>query len=292
MTTMHAGGFAERHNLWNPDQSENADAVAARIADGEFDVVRFSFPDQHGILRGKTLVAEEAARALKEGVSITSTLLLKDTSHKTVFPVFSAGGGFGLSELQGAADIVMVPDPETFRPLPFAGRTGWVLCDLVYPDGRRIPFGTRDVLKRALVTAGDAGFGFRAGLEVEVHIFRLDDPALGLTDGGQPGTPPSVSLLSQGYQYLTEVRFDQMEPALELLRRELLALDLPLRSIEIEFGPSQCELTFQPRDGLGAADDMVLLRSAVKQICRRNGYHATFMCRTKIDNAMASGWHL
>jgi glutamine synthetase len=37
---------------------------------------------------------------------------------------------------------------------------------------------------------------------------------------------------------------------------------------------------------------MVLLRSAVKQICRRHGLHATFMCRPRIPNVMSSGWHL
>ena len=37
---------------------------------------------------------------------------------------------------------------------------------------------------------------------------------------------------------------------------------------------------------------MVLFRSAVKQIARRHGYHATFMCRPKLPNVFASGWHL
>jgi glutamine synthetase len=37
---------------------------------------------------------------------------------------------------------------------------------------------------------------------------------------------------------------------------------------------------------------MLLLRSAVKQIARRHGYHATFMCRPKLPNVMSSGWHL
>jgi glutamine synthetase len=37
---------------------------------------------------------------------------------------------------------------------------------------------------------------------------------------------------------------------------------------------------------------MVLFRSAVKQVCRRHGYHATFMCRPRIPNVMSSGWHL
>ena len=43
---------------------------------------------------------------------------------------------------------------------------------------------------------------------------------------------------------------------------------------------------------MAAADAMVLLRSAVKQIARRHGYHATFMCRPKLPNVMSSGWHL
>ena len=37
---------------------------------------------------------------------------------------------------------------------------------------------------------------------------------------------------------------------------------------------------------------MMLFRSAVKQICRRRGYHASFMCRPKLPNMMSSGWHL
>jgi glutamine synthetase len=43
---------------------------------------------------------------------------------------------------------------------------------------------------------------------------------------------------------------------------------------------------------MAAADAMILLRSAIKQIARRHGYHATFMCRPKLPNVMSSGWHL
>ena len=71
-----------------------------------------------------------------------------------------------------------------------------------------------------------------------------------------------------------------------------MALGLPLRSVEIELGPSQCEFTFHPQVGLAPADTMMLFRSAVKQICRRQGYHASFMCRPKLPNVMSSGWHL
>jgi len=254
--------------------------------------VRFAFADQHGVLRGKTLTASAAEAVMERGVTVTSTLLLKDTSHKTVFPAFTPGGGVGSVEMQGAADILMVPDTSTFRVLPWAPDTGWVLCDLAFQDGRPIPFSTRAQLRKALEKLAASGYEFVAGLEVEFHIFRIVDPRLQPSDAGQPGTPPDVELLTTGYQLLTEHKYDQIEPVIDLLRKNLDQLQLPLRSFEIEFGPSQVELTLAPQTGMAAADAMVLLRSAVKQIARRHGYHATFMCRPKLPNVMSSGWHL
>jgi glutamine synthetase len=91
---------------------------------------------------------------------------------------------------------------------------------------------------------------------------------------------------------LSESRYDQLEPALEILRQNLVGLGLPLRSFECEYGPSQAEVTLGALEGLAAADAMILFRSATRQILRRHGYHATFMCRPKLPNVMSSGWHL
>ncbi|WP_315701397.1 MULTISPECIES: glutamine synthetase family protein [unclassified Bradyrhizobium] len=284
--------FVSRHGLWTDEQREAAQRLARIVEEKNLEVIRLSFPDQHGILRGKTLIATEAVASLESGCSITTTMLAKDTSHRTVFPVFTKGGGFGMSEMEGAADVVMVPDPTTFRVLPWAPTTGWVLCDVYFSDGRPVPFATRQIYRNVLGDLAQRGYDYVAGLEVEFHVFKLEDARMAVEDAGQPGQPPSVSLLSHGYQYLTEQRFDQMEPVLEILRRDILALGLPLRSVEVEFGPSQCEFTFQPRKGLEPADTMVLFRSAIKQIARRHGYHATFMCRPKLPNVFASGWHL
>ena len=284
--------FVARHALWSDEQRDAAARMRRIVEEKNLEVIRLAFPDQHGILRGKTIIASEAIASLESGCSITTTMLAKDTSHRTVFPVFTAGGGFGMKEMEGAADVLMVADPTTFRVLPWAPSTGWVLCDLYFNDGRPVPFATRSLYRKVLDELAGRGHDFVAGLEVEFHIFKLDDPHMRAEDAGQPGTPPSVSLLSHGYQYLTEQRFDQMEPVLEILRRDIVALGLPLRSVEVEFGPSQCEFTFAPRKGLEPADNMVLFRSAVKQIARRHGYHATFMCRPKLPNVFASGWHL
>src|ERR1700758_5235285 len=82
-----ARSFVDRHGLWSEAQVRAAAAIEKAISQKNLELVRFSFPDQHGILRGKTLVAAEAMRALRSGVIMTSTLFAKDTSHRTVFPV-------------------------------------------------------------------------------------------------------------------------------------------------------------------------------------------------------------
>ena len=284
--------FVERHALWSDAQFKAAADVDAAIEAHKLEVVRFSFADQHGVLRGKTIVAGDAARVMRNGATATTTLLAKDTSHRTVFPVFTAGGGFAMPEMQGGGDFLLIADPTTFRVLPWARNTGWLLCDIYFPDGRPVPFSTRQIYRDQLARLADAGFDYMAGLEVEFHLYRLADPKLAPEDATWPGEPPDVALLVQGFQLLTEARYDQIDPFVELLRRDVVALGLPLRSVELEFGPSQCEFTFAPQVGLAPADSMMLFRSAVKQIARRNGLHATFMCRPKLANAFSSGWHL
>jgi glutamine synthetase len=284
--------FVERHGLWSDAQVVAAAAVEKEIAARALEVVRLSFPDQHGILRGKTVMAADVAGAMRNGCSITSTLLAKDTSHRTAFPVFSPGGGLGLPEMEGGCDLLMIPDPSSFRVLPWAPKTGWLLCDLCFADGSSVPFATRHLCGEVLARLGAAGFDFKAGLEVELHIFKLDDARLAPADATWPPTPVEVSFISQGYAFLTETRFDQIEPILETVRRDVLALGLPLRSVEVELGPSQCEFTFHPQVGIASADTMMLFRSAVKQICRRQGLHASFMCRPRLPNVLPCGWHL
>ncbi len=285
-------GFASQHGLWSETQFQTAQKILAEAEAQNLEVVRLSFVDQHGILRGKTITKSALQSALKSGITMTSSMLLKDTSHKTVFPLWQEDSGFGAGNLTGASDILMLPDPDTFRVLPWSPHSGWILCDLYFPDGRAVPFSTRDILKQSVAKLSARGYRFIAGLEVEFHVFRLTDQPMGYEDAGQPGTPPNVKLLSHGYQYLTEDRYDQIEDVFDLIRRNAEQIGLPVRSLEVEFGPSQCEVTFDPAEALEQADNMVLFRSLVKQVCRRAGYHATFMCRPRFEQSMASGWHL
>jgi glutamine synthetase len=287
-----AGDFVDRYGLWTPEQTRAARAVAQRVKKDKLELIRFSFADQHGVLRGKTLIAADALGAMGSGVTMTTTLLAKDTAHKTTYPVFTAGGGFDMAEMQGGGDFIMVADPTTFKVLPWAPNTGWLLCDIYFGNGKPVPFSTRQILRDALSRLAAEGFDFRAGLEVEFHLFKLENPRLTPADATWPPRAPEVSLLNQGYQYLTESRYDQIDAALTPIRHGVEALGLPLRSLEVELGPSQCEFTFRPQDGLAAADTMILFRAATKQIARRKGMLASFMCRPALPHLFSSGWHL
>jgi glutamine synthetase len=292
---MAAHGFAARHGLWTSAQQEAADRLGSEITNLGLEAIRLSWPDQHGILRGKSYSADAFSAALRGGAEITMAPFFFDTANAIVFNPFSVGGGFDIPELSGSPNVIMLPDPATFRVLPWAQETGWVLCDLYMRDGSPFPFAPRHVLRGALEQLGAAGYDFVAGIEMEWYITRLLDD--NLTSGdlgapGSPGMPPDVAPLARGYSYLQEGHLDEIDIALRPIRKNLLDLGLPLRSLEDEWAPSQVETTFDVLGGMDAADAVVLFRNAVKQTCRRNGYLATFMCTPGVPGFYASGWHL
>lgn len=283
------GGTLDALDLLKSDDFQKAADCIDRLLKGKIETVRVLFADQHGILRGKTVVADALASIFRSGLNLPNTLLLKDTSHRTVFPVWSEDTA-GLPA--GAGDILLVPDPDSFRILPWSESSAWIFCTPVGRDGAALPFAPRSVLQGAIGQLADIDLQLMVGLEVEFHIFSVTDPALSHADATMPGQPVRTQNLTQGYQFLTEQRYDQAEPLLDDLRRMAQKLGLPVRSMEIEMGPSQFEFTFDPAGPLEHADNMMMFRTLVKEVCARNGLHATFMCRPNLPNSAASGWHI
>jgi glutamine synthetase len=265
---------------WDADWSDAAAAVEDQVRSLGLRNVRVSFADQHGLLHGKVLDAAQVPHALRSGVSFPGSLLTKDTGRRYAFRVWEPDGGPTLASVTGARDMLMVPDPATFRVLPWLDRTGWMLCDLYSVEGAPVALSTRRICAEAHQKLTERGLRLRAGLEMEFHLFRVDEAS-----GDHQRVHPGWDLLSELYS-------DQIEPLLEPIQRSLAALGLPPRTIEAEHGPSQVELTFAPADGIELADHAVLLRAAVKQVARRHGLHATFMSRPAGDDTFTTGWHL
>jgi glutamine synthetase len=285
-------GFIERHGLWTDQDKQAADDVRRRIERHDLKAVRIGWPDQHGIVRGKTLLIEDFLESLENGRDFQGAVLNMDTTNNPFASFFAPGGGVGIAELDGSPDVVLVPDPGSFRILPWAPGTGWVLSDMYLMNGKPVEISARRVMRKMLDDLAQLGYEYRAGLEVEFYITRLEDRKLMCSEAGWPPDPPTVSVIAHGYQYLTENHNDEIDEILQALREALVGAELPLRSMEDEWGPGQCEFTFSVETGLQAADSMILFRTATKQVCHRLGYHATFMCRPGLPNFFSSGWHL
>ena len=286
--------FAQRCGVHDAAREEALQRTAQRIAASGLELVRFAWCDVHGVTRGKTLAAAAAEQAMRDGIGMVSTLMLKDTSDRTAFKVFEPGGTASLPGFGYANNLLLLADPASVRTRPWAPGTGWVRGQPWFADGTPVELDTRRVLERALQRLAQAGYAMKCGLEIEFHIYRIRDAGAQLDplQADWPGPPPEVSLVHPGYNLLAEGWFDLAEEPLRIVQHTAQALGLPLLSLEIELGPSQVEAVFDVTDAMAAADNMVLFRNGVKQALRRAGYHATFMCRPPFPNIMSSGWHL
>lgn len=288
-------GFVADYDLWSPDQYLKAEAIFETIDSLGLEVIRVAYVDTHGLTRSKSLTPTAFKTAMRNGIDTSPGGVIFDTGLDMVFNPFELGGGLARDGMTGAADFLLVPDPDTFQVLPWCESTGWILADEYLKDGQPLPYSSRLLLKRELQRLADRGLSMVVGLEVEWYLTRLLDDRYvvdNIGGFGSPGDVPVVAPLNLGYQFMSENLCDEAEEHIRDLRRALLQFGMPLRTTEHESGPGQMEFTFAPLDALRAADSMVLFRVAAKQISARNGMHASFMCAPKLNGFDANGWHL
>ena len=292
---MAAGTFIERHAHWDEAQRRHAAEIKLLLERDKLRFVRLVWSDSHGYARAKLLTVPAFLSALSNGYNINVATTTLDSAGARTFASFTRGGGMGLDEMTGSPNLTVIPDPATFRILPWAPGVGWVLCDEYFDSGVPFHFSTRQLLRKQIARLAERGQSLKIGLEIEWYLLRVAADHLSAENIGTPGTrgmPIATWPAEPGYHYHSESTMDLMQPMLTALGEAYEALHLPLRSIENEWGPGQVECTFAPADALAAADTVLLFRTATRQVCRRMGYFATFMCRPKLAGYYSSGWHL
>jgi len=287
--------FIERHCLWSKEQQRLAADIKRRLKADKLRFVRLAWSDTHGYVRAKTLTVPAFLAALSGGYNIGVATTTLDSAGARVFASFTRGGGMGLGEMTGSPNLTVVADPATFHVLPWAPGVGWILCDEYFNDGTPFHFAPRQLLKKALQKLAALKLESVIGTEVEWYLLRVAEEHLTEDNVGAPGTrgrPIKTWPAEPGYHYHSESNMDLMQGAFDALGDAYEALGLNLRSIENEWGPGQVECTFAPRTALQAADNVLLFRTATRQVCRRNGYFATFMARPALRGYYGCGWHL
>jgi glutamine synthetase len=287
--------FIERHGLWTDEQKRQAEELKRRVKAENLRLVRLAWADPHGYSRAKLVTVPAFIAALTDGYNINVATSTLDSAGARTFSSFTRGGGMGLDEMTGSPNLTIVPDPSTFRVLPWAPGLGWILCDEYFVTGGPFHFSPRQLLRKQIGRLQEKGFRCVVGLEIEWYLLRVAEDHLteeNIATPGVRGRPIKTWPVEPGYHYHSESTMDLMQPVLSEIGQVCETIGLPLRSIENEWGPGQVECTFATRSALEAADNALLFRTAVRQVCRRMGYFATFMARPAIKGYYSSGWHL
>src|SRR5882762_4951768 len=161
MTTQ---SFIERHGLWTDDQKRQAAELRRTLTHEDLHFVRLAWADPHGASRAKALTVPAFIAALETGYNINVATTTLDSANARTFASFTRGGGMGLAEMTGSPNLTIVPDPSTFRVLPWAPGVGWILTDEYFRDGKPFHFSPRHLLRRELARLAEQGLTCVVGL--------------------------------------------------------------------------------------------------------------------------------
>lgn len=179
-------------------------------------------------------------------------------------------------------DLIAVPDPSSFTPIPFV-KEGLALvhCD-PHVEGKPWPFAPRVILKSVLAKAAEAGFTAYAGAEVEYFLLkRLADGTLATADDTDVADQPCYD--ARGVTSM----FDH----LAAISQAMNALGWGNYANDHEDGNGQFEQNFTYADALTTADRVITLRYLLSVMAKDRGMIATFMPKP-FANRTGSGLHL
>jgi hypothetical protein len=89
--------FVQRHGLWSEEQAACVARIQSDIKQYDLRTIRIAWGDQHGIVRGKNVMAHDFLLALKNGVDFQTATLFMDTTNNFIAPLFSSDAGLGMT---------------------------------------------------------------------------------------------------------------------------------------------------------------------------------------------------
>ena len=185
----------------------------------------------------------------------------------------------------GYPDIIAHPDLATFRLVPWEDRVAAVICDFTDEHGQPTAVSPRHVLRRVLDRAAELATGPNWPLELEFRIFREDQRSL-RAKGWQNLEP-----LSPTNSCYSIHRATGDDCVLSRIRRMMEEHGIPIEGYNREHGPGMYEMNLYHAPGMDAADQTLLFRNGVKEICMQEGLTASFMAKWS-DQEDGSSGHL
>jgi len=242
--------------------------LAADVADGSVDTVLVMIVDMQGRLQGKRLHADYFMETvLDHGTEGCNYLLAVDVDMNTV-------GGYAMSSWErGYGDFVMRPDLDTLRRIPWQEGTVGMVADVLWEDGSDVVASPRQILRRQLARASDAGLQALIGTELEFIVFR--DTYEEAWRSGYRDLEPA-NLYNVDYSMLGTAR---VEPLLRRIRNEMTGAGMVVESAKGECNLGQHEIAFKYDEALRTCDNHAIYKNGAKEIAAQEGVSLTFMAK-------------
>ena len=244
------------------------DELKDAVAQGTVDTVVLAMTDMQGRLQGKRLTATHfLAEVAHHGAEGCNYLLAVDVDMRTV-------DGYEMSSWErGYSDMVLKPDLDTLRPVPWQEGTVVCLTDVAWPDGSDVLASPRQILRRQLARLAERGWSANAGTELEFIVF-LDTYEEAWHKGYRDLRP--ANLYNVDYSLLGSAR---VEPLIRRIRNEMAAAGMTVETSKGECNLGQHEINFRYDEALRSADSHAIYKSGAKEIASQEEYAITFMAK-------------
>jgi glutamine synthetase len=230
--------------------------------------------DIDGVMRGKYLSARKFASAIESGAAFCDVVLGWDSGDQLVEGLSFTGWHTAYPD----AEIRLLP--QTMREMPFEGGMPLILAEFA---GRAEAVCPRNLLKRVLARAAEAGFAVKAAAEFEFFVF--EETPQSVRDKGYRDLKP-ITPGNFGYSMLRSgVHADFYHE----LWSTCDAMRIEIEGLHTETGPGVLEAAIGVDEALEAADKAALFKTVAKILAQRRGWMATFMAKWSRDWPGQSG---
>ena len=223
----------------------------------------YQFPSVTGRIMGKGVPATHWENMARKGFQLV---------YGATANLFTDRHGEYIGYGPEAAELVGLPEPETFQPLPWDSKVARVWCTLFRNreerknPGAYLTSDCRGNLHRLQRQFEEAtGLHLRAGAEPEMMWLKLG-----------PDGEPSVEGLSKPYCYHID-QFSEFQPIIHKVIEYGQAMGLDMIQGDHEDAPGQLELNFNFDRAERTADNLSTYRQICRQVGREMGAFPCFM---------------
>jgi glutamine synthetase len=229
----------------------NAEHILQMVKENNVELIRFLYTDNDGVTRGYAASADVLEGDLQKGHNFARAMPFFSVMDDLV-----PDSRFGCTgELSG------LPDPATFRLLPYAPKTAMLLCDFRKKDDH----GDSRVCPRSMLKEYLAGLDFEVNVAIENEFYLLVKDE----QGNYAPFDQSRCFSSSGMNQQQAVAAD--------IVRSLKAQGMSVEKYYPEYGRGQMEVVYSYSRALETADNQIAFRETVKGVAQNHGLIASFM---------------